>query len=120
LWRYVNTSEAETLIDGLQPNTQYEFAVCLIESQQWSMSALTRTQSAPPSSAPRDLTVLPNFPNERDDPNSVILSWQPPKFANGDIEEYVLLYSDRLDLPDREWIIDSVCISFSCFNSILF
>jgi hypothetical protein len=42
VWKYVNTSETETLIDGLQPNTQYEFSVRLIESQLWSMSALTR------------------------------------------------------------------------------
>ncbi|KAI6182409.1 hypothetical protein M3Y97_00377300 [Aphelenchoides bicaudatus] len=106
-WRYVNTSETEILVEGLQPNTQYEFAVRLIESQQWSMSALTRTQSSAPTSAPRDLTVLPTSPSEREDPHSVTLSWQPPKFANGDVEEYIILYSDRLDLPDREWIIDS-------------
>ena len=34
-------------------------------------------------------------------------SLQPPKYANGEIEEYVLLYTDRLDTPDREWIVDT-------------
>jgi hypothetical protein len=107
-YRYVNSTETELLVDGLQPNTQYEFAVRLIESNQWSMSALSRTQPSAPSSSPRDLTVTPSFPAERDDPNTVMLTWQPPKYANGEIEEYIVLYSDRLDLPDRDWVVDSV------------
>lgn len=116
-WRYVNTTENEALIDGLQPNTQYEFAVRLVESQMWSMAALTKTQSAPPSSAPRDLSVVPAF--EREDPNSVMVSWQQPKYSNGDIEEYVIFYSDRLDLSDKDWILDSVSLLIFSLRDIL-
>ncbi|KAI6215854.1 hypothetical protein M3Y94_00434000 [Aphelenchoides besseyi] len=105
-YQYVNTSDTEILIDGLQPNTQYEFAVRLFDL--WSMSALSRTQPSAPSSAPRDLTVVPSSSIERTDPTSVTLNWQPPKYANGEIEEYIVLYSDRLDLPDRDWVVDSV------------
>jgi hypothetical protein len=76
------------------------------------MSALTRTQIAPPSSAPRDLTV---FPTELGDPNSVYVNWQPPKYANGDVEEYIILYSDHLDYPDRDWIVDSVSIEKTAY-----
>lgn len=82
--RQVNTSETEYVIDGLKPNTQYEFAVKLIESHQWSMSAVNKTYSAPPSSAPRDLSIFVSH----DDPNTVTLSWQPPKYANGEIEGF--------------------------------
>ena len=74
---------------------------------------MNRTLPAAPSSAPRDLTVNPHphdADNEEEGPaaGSVILNWQPPKYANGEIEEYIVLYSDRLELPDREWIMDSV------------
>lgn len=80
--RQINTSETEYIIDGLKPNTQYEFAVKLIESEQWSISVINKTFSAPPSSAPRDLSIFVS----QNDPNTVTLSWQPPKYANGEIE----------------------------------
>ncbi|CAD5206955.1 unnamed protein product [Bursaphelenchus okinawaensis] len=105
---YKNSSDTETLVDNLQPNTQYEFAVSRKGASQWSMSTLCKTGSSAPSSAPRDLTVVPNSPTARHDPNTVTLNWQPPKYANGEIEEYIVLYSDRLDVPDREWIVDTV------------
>lgn len=80
----------------------------------------SRTFAAAPSSAPRDLTVLPAASG---DPHSVSLSWQPPKYANGEIEgkhyivhpppfliflEYLIYYSDRASLPDKDWIINYV------------
>ncbi|KAI1710055.1 fibronectin type III domain-containing protein [Ditylenchus destructor] len=106
--RQMNTSETEQIIESLRPNTQYEFSVKLVESQQWSMSAVNKTLPAPPSSAPRDLTIISQSASAHDDPNTVMLSWQPPKYANGEIEEYIILYSDRLDLSDKDWIMDSI------------
>uniref|UniRef100_A0A1I7ZQQ0 Down syndrome cell adhesion molecule-like protein Dscam2 n=1 Tax=Steinernema glaseri TaxID=37863 RepID=A0A1I7ZQQ0_9BILA len=101
--RYMNTSEPEHVVDGLRPNTQYEFAVRIIGSTQWSMAAVNRTQPAAPSSAPRDLTIIPT-----QDPNTIILNWQPPKYANGEVEEYLIYYTDRADTPDSNWLVDSV------------
>lgn len=49
----------------------------------WSMTAVNSTAPAPPSSAPRDLTIMQ--PTDGD-PQTLILNWQPPKYANGDIE----------------------------------
>ncbi|VDN01816.1 unnamed protein product [Thelazia callipaeda] len=106
--RYVNTSEMEVVIDGLRPNTQYEFAVRVNagkSSSMWSMTAVNSTAPAPPSSAPRDLTILQAVDG---DPQTLILNWQPPKYANGDIEEYLVYYSDRLEVPDKDWILDGV------------
>ncbi|CAD5210238.1 unnamed protein product [Bursaphelenchus xylophilus] len=105
---YKDSTDTETIIENLQPNTQYEFSVSRKGSSQWSMSTLCKTGSSAPSSAPRDLTVVPNSPTARHDPNTVSLNWQPPKYANGEIEEYIVLYSDRLDVPDRDWIVDTV------------
>lgn len=47
------------------------------------MTAENSTLPAPPSSAPRDLTVVPPT---NGDPHSLTLNWQPPKYANGEIE----------------------------------
>ncbi|TKR96940.1 hypothetical protein L596_010884 [Steinernema carpocapsae] len=102
--RYVNTtSESEHIVDGLRPNTQYEFAVKMIGSNQWSMTAVNRTQPAAPSSSPRDLTIIPT-----QDPRTIILNWQPPKYANGEVEEYLIYYADRPNIDDEKWVVDSV------------
>uniref|UniRef100_A0A0M3HY64 Neogenin n=1 Tax=Ascaris lumbricoides TaxID=6252 RepID=A0A0M3HY64_ASCLU len=106
--RYMNASESEVLVEALRPNTQYEFAVRVNAgraSSPWSMTAVNRTLPAPPSSAPRDLTVVQPA---NGDPHSLTLNWQPPKYGNGEIEEYLIYYSDRADLPDKDWILDGV------------
>uniref|UniRef100_A0A158Q735 Neogenin-like n=1 Tax=Elaeophora elaphi TaxID=1147741 RepID=A0A158Q735_9BILA len=106
--RYVNTSELEVVIEGLRPNTEYEFAVRVNagkSSSMWSMTAVNSTAPAPPSSAPRDLTIMQ--PSDGD-PQTLILNWQPPKYANGDIEEYLVYYADRSDAPDKDWTLDGV------------
>jgi hypothetical protein len=84
--RYTNVTETEAIVDGLKPNTQYEFAVRTNvgrTSSAWSMSAYNRTWSSAPSSAPRDVTAVRS---SNGDPLSVMLSWQPPKYSNGEIE----------------------------------
>ncbi|VDO39405.1 unnamed protein product [Onchocerca flexuosa] len=98
----------EVVIEGLRPNTQYEFAVRVNagkSSSMWSMTAVNSTAPAPPSSAPRDLTIMQPIDG---DPQTLILNWQPPKYANGDIEEYLVYYADRSDAPDKDWILDGV------------
>ncbi|PIC55691.1 hypothetical protein B9Z55_000862 [Caenorhabditis nigoni] len=107
--RYVNSTETWATVEGLRPATEYEFAVRAVASNgqlsTWSMAARNRTWSAPPSSAPRDLTVLPA---ESGDPHSASLHWQPPKYSNGEIEEYLVFYTDRESLSDKDWTINYV------------
>uniref|UniRef100_A0A1I7U5V7 Protein sidekick n=1 Tax=Caenorhabditis tropicalis TaxID=1561998 RepID=A0A1I7U5V7_9PELO len=107
--RYVNSTETWATVEGLRPATEYEFAVRAVASNgqlsTWSMATRNRTLSAPPSSAPRDLTVLPA---ESGDPHSASLHWQPPKYSNGEIEEYLVFYTDRATLADKEWTINYV------------
>lgn len=107
--RYVNSSETWTTIEGLRPATEYEFSVRSISSgggfSSWSLATRNKTHAAAPSSAPRDLTVLPA---ESGDPHSVSLHWQPPKYANGEIEEYLVYYTDRESLADKDWTINYV------------
>ncbi len=71
-------------IDNLKPNTQYEFSVRVIKgrrSSTWSLATQNTTLEAMPADAPKDLTVNA----VEDDPNAVMLSWQPPKSPNGKI-----------------------------------
>lgn len=107
--RYVNSTETWATVEGLRPATEYEFAVRAVSSNgqlsTWSMATRNRTWSAPPSSAPRDLTVLPA---ESGDPHSASLHWQPPKYSNGEIEEYLVFYTDRESLADKDWTINYV------------
>ncbi|KAI3420998.1 hypothetical protein GPALN_014625 [Globodera pallida] len=110
-YKLLNSTETEHTFDGLRPDTLFEFAVRLAQSPHWSLNAVNRTFPAPPSSPPRDLTVIgpqSGRPHEDSDPSMVTLTWQPPKYANGEIQEYIVLYSDRPNLPDRDWVMDSV------------
>ncbi|KAJ1369696.1 hypothetical protein KIN20_031225 [Parelaphostrongylus tenuis] len=104
--RFINASEPWIIIDGLRPDTEYEFSVRAIGSNAspsaWSMVARNRTQAAAPSSSPRDLTVLPAASG---DPEAVLVNWQPPKYSNGEIEEYLIYYTDRVMLADKDWTI---------------
>ncbi|CAL2029826.1 unnamed protein product [Caenorhabditis brenneri] len=107
--RYINSTETWATVEGLRPATEYEFAVRAVTSNgqlsTWSMATRNRTLTAPPSSAPRDLTVLPA---ESGDPHSASLHWQPPKYSNGEIEEYLIFYTESPTLSDKEWIINYV------------
>uniref|UniRef100_A0A0N5BT57 Down syndrome cell adhesion molecule-like protein Dscam2 n=1 Tax=Strongyloides papillosus TaxID=174720 RepID=A0A0N5BT57_STREA len=107
--KYVKSTENEVEIEGLRPNTVYEFAVRLVGSTKWSAPTSNKTMSAPPSSAPQDLTIIPPSQDHRGaEPNSVTLNWQPPKYENGEILEYLIYYSMKEDLPDKDWLRDSV------------
>lgn len=80
-------------MEGLRPDSQYEFTVKLADSTQWSMAATNRTYPAPPSSPPRDLSVI-GPQSDRDDPSAVTLNWQPPKYANGEIKGKNCIYKN--------------------------
>ncbi|KAF0761702.1 neogenin isoform X1 [Aphis craccivora] len=106
-YKYVNTTELSCIINDLKPNTQYEFTVKLIKGQlesAWSLLAMNNTQEAKPASPPRDLTAVKN----EDKPQSITLNWQPPKFSNGQIIAYLILYTTDDTSSDTEWITETV------------
>ncbi|KAK6033887.1 fibronectin type III domain protein, partial [Cooperia oncophora] len=107
--RYMNSSESWVTIDGLRPDTEYEFAVRSLVAgstpSPWSMVARNKTHASAPSSSPRDLTVLPAASG---DPHAVLLNWQPPKYSNGEVEEYLIYYTDRVMQADKDWKIHYV------------
>uniref|UniRef100_A0A5S6QF04 Netrin receptor DCC n=1 Tax=Trichuris muris TaxID=70415 RepID=A0A5S6QF04_TRIMR len=106
-YRYVNTSESSYVIDGLKPDTQYEFSVKAALGRfesEWSMTAFNKTYSSAPSSAPRDLTTI----DSDSDPTSVLLNWQPPKHPNGKITKYLIYYTSEPKLTDSSWMIEGI------------
>ncbi|KAK6631106.1 hypothetical protein RUM43_014202 [Polyplax serrata] len=105
--KYVNTTDSNCMINDLRPNTQYEFSVKLIKGRReskWSMVVFNTTFEAIPSSAPRDLTVVPVEKN----PTHVNLNWQPPKQANGQITGYVIFYTTDYEAPEKDWIPQNI------------
>lgn len=105
IYKFHNTSKLTCMIEDLKPNTQYEFAVRVIKNKRnsaWSMSVLNSTHEAVPSTAPRDLTVVPSADDE---PSTVSVHWQPPKQPNGQITGYAIFYTTDNTQQDREWAV---------------
>ncbi|EEB12791.1 Neogenin precursor, putative [Pediculus humanus corporis] len=105
--KFVTTTNSNCMINDLRPNTQYEFSVKLLKGRReskWSMVVFNTTFEAIPSSAPRDLTVVPVEKN----PTHVNLNWQPPKQANGLITGYVIFYTTDYELPEKDWIPQNI------------
>ena len=93
------------MIDDLLPATEYEFAVKVIRGRRqsgWSMVEVNRTREAAPTSAPRDLVI------RHAGPNSLHLSWRPPKYTNGHINGYLIQYTTNRRVNDREWFVEAV------------
>ncbi|CAJ0930475.1 unnamed protein product, partial [Mesorhabditis belari] len=105
---YAESSEPFAVVESLRPATEYEFAVRASHGgahSLWSMATRNKTLSSPPSSAPRDLSLSPS---PSGDPHHVLLHWQPPKYSNGELIEYLIYYSDRSGLDDKDWRLASV------------
>ena len=50
-------------------------------------------------SKPQNVTIIP-------DGNALIVSWLPPKFPNGDMKYYILLW--RKNVENREFTMETV------------
>ncbi|GMT00747.1 hypothetical protein PENTCL1PPCAC_22921 [Pristionchus entomophagus] len=102
--RFLNTSETSIVVDKLKPGTEYEMGVRAMAPPSalspWSMTVSQLTLPAPPSSSPRDVTILPAASG---DPHAVTVNWQPPKYANGELIEYTVSYTDRASAREEEW-----------------
>ncbi|XP_041356167.1 neogenin-like isoform X3 [Gigantopelta aegis] len=105
--RFVNSTDLNAHVDGLKPNTQYEFVVMVIKGRRestWSMSVINTTQESAPGSEPRDLTPVPMEKN----PLAVTLNWQPPQRPNGLITGYLIFYTTDSKQEDRDWVVEGV------------
>ncbi|XP_050527006.1 neogenin isoform X2 [Daktulosphaira vitifoliae] len=106
-YKYSNTTDLSCIINDLKPNTQYEFTVKLVKGQfesEWSMLVSNNTKEAKPASPPRDLTAI----KIDDKPQMITLNWQPPKYSNGQIVAYIVLYSIDEKSPDSDWVSETI------------
>ena len=100
-----NATDLNLMIDDLRPATEYEFAVKVVRGRRqslWSLVVNNRTREAAPASAPRDIFI------RKAGPNSLHLSWRPPKFTNGHINGYVIQYTTNRRADDRDWFVEAV------------
>ncbi|XP_032336821.1 immunoglobulin superfamily DCC subclass member 4 isoform X3 [Camelus ferus] len=99
---YYTSSGEDILIGGLKPFTKYEFAV---QSHGVDMDgpfgSVVERSTLPdrPSTPPSDLRLSPLTPS------TVRLHWCPPTEPNGEIVEYLILYSSNHTQPEHQWTL---------------
>ncbi|PNI74343.1 IGDCC4 isoform 2 [Pan troglodytes] len=99
---YTSSSGEDILIGGLKPFTKYEFAV---QSHGVDMDgpfgSVVERSTLPdrPSTPPSDLRLSPLTPS------TVRLHWCPPTEPNGEIVEYLILYSSNHTQPEHQWTL---------------
>lgn len=96
------SSGEDILIGGLKPFTKYEFAV---QSHgvdvDGPFGSVVERSTLPdrPSTPPSDLRLSPLTPS------TVRLHWCPPTEPNGEIVEYLILYSNNHTQPEHQWTL---------------
>ncbi|XP_060040289.1 LOW QUALITY PROTEIN: immunoglobulin superfamily DCC subclass member 4, partial [Erinaceus europaeus] len=99
---YCTSSGEDILIRGLKPFTKYEFA---IQSHgvdiDGPFGSVVERSTLPdrPSTPPSDLRL--SSPT----PSSVQLLWCPPSEPNGEIVEYLILYTSNHSQPEHQWTL---------------
>ncbi|XP_077905578.1 immunoglobulin superfamily DCC subclass member 4 [Ictidomys tridecemlineatus] len=99
---YYTSSGEDILIGGLKPFTKYEFAV---QSHgvdvDGPFGSVVERSTLPdrPSTPPSDLRLSPLTPS------TVRLHWCPPTEPNGEIVEYLILYSNNHSQPEHQWTL---------------
>ncbi|XP_039721213.1 immunoglobulin superfamily DCC subclass member 4 [Pteropus medius] len=99
---YYTSSGEDILIGGLKPFTKYEFAV---QSHGVDMDgpfgSVVERSTLPdrPSTPPSDLRLSSLTPS------TVLLHWCPPTEPNGEIVEYLILYSNNHTQPEHQWTL---------------
>ncbi|XP_073845083.1 neogenin protein frazzled isoform X5 [Musca autumnalis] len=105
-YRYHNTTDLNTMITDLRPNTQYEFSVKVVKGRResaWSMAVLNTTYQNIPITPPRELSVQADEQN----PQNVLLHWLPPKHTVYPISGYNIYYTTDTTKRDRDWNIQT-------------
>ncbi|XP_045428785.1 fibronectin type III domain-containing protein 1 isoform X1 [Pipistrellus kuhlii] len=94
-WDYRQGPQRRLLIEGLLPDTMYEFAVRLSQGDRdgkWSTSVFQRTPESAPTTAPENLRVWPVHGKT----TAVTVAWDALPETEGRVKEYILSYAPAL------------------------
>ncbi|XP_036173036.1 fibronectin type III domain-containing protein 1 isoform X2 [Myotis myotis] len=94
-WDYRQGSNRRVLIEGLLPDTMYEFAVRISQGDRdgkWSTSVFQRTPESAPTTAPENLKVWP----VNGKTTAVTVAWDALPETEGRVKEYILSYAPAL------------------------
>ncbi|XP_064168970.1 protogenin A-like isoform X1 [Anguilla rostrata] len=97
---YLQTSEQSLLVQDLEPNTRYEFAVRLHVDQlssPWSPVVYQSTLPEAPSQAPWGVKVT------LIEDDTALVSWKQPEELNLAVTHYTILYASRKAWIAGEW-----------------
>ncbi|EHB03562.1 Protogenin [Heterocephalus glaber] len=97
---YLQTSETHMLVQGLEPNTKYEFAVRLhVEqlSSPWSPVVYHATLPEAPAGPPVGVKVT------LIEDDTALVSWKPPDGPETVITRYTILYASRKAWVAGKW-----------------
>uniref|UniRef100_H0UWV3 Protogenin n=1 Tax=Cavia porcellus TaxID=10141 RepID=H0UWV3_CAVPO len=97
---YLQTSETHMLVQGLEPNTKYEFAVRLHVDQlssPWSPVVYQATLPEAPAGPPVGVKVT------LIEDDTALVSWKPPDGPETVVTRYTILYASRKAWIAGEW-----------------
>ncbi|KAB0375240.1 hypothetical protein FD755_013732, partial [Muntiacus reevesi] len=97
---YLQTSETHMLVQGLEPNTKYEFAVRLHVDQlssPWSPVVYHSTLPEAPAGPPVGVKVT------LIEDDTALVSWRPPDGPETVVTRYTILYASRKAWIAGEW-----------------
>ncbi|XP_023984532.1 protogenin isoform X2 [Physeter macrocephalus] len=97
---YLQTSETHMLVQGLEPNTKYEFAVRLHVDQltsPWSPVVYHSTLPEAPAGPPVGVKVT------LIEDDTALVSWKPPDGPETVVTHYTILYASRKAWIAGEW-----------------
>uniref|UniRef100_A0A0D9RH06 Protogenin n=1 Tax=Chlorocebus sabaeus TaxID=60711 RepID=A0A0D9RH06_CHLSB len=97
---YLQTSETQMLVQGLEPNTKYEFAVRLHVDQlssPWSPVVYHSTLPEAPAGPPVGVKVT------LIEDDTALVSWKPPDGPETVVTRYTILYASRKAWIAGEW-----------------
>nr|Q2VWP9.1 RecName: Full=Protogenin; AltName: Full=Protein Shen-Dan; Flags: Precursor [Rattus norvegicus]AAU05739.1 shen-dan [Rattus norvegicus] len=97
---YLQTSETHMLVQGLEPNTKYEFAVRLHVDQlssPWSPVVYHTTLPEAPTGPPVGVKVT------LIEDDTALVSWKPPDGPETVVTRYTILYASRKAWIAGEW-----------------
>lgn len=104
--RSETAKKLQVTINGLTPATTYQFKVRTVkdgQAGQFSMTVANRTHETAPGSPPRSVSVTLLITDEELGTGKALVQWRPPRLTNGKITDYMVQFTDNVELASENW-----------------